>query len=101
VYLLFLNVFACSFVFTLIDFDFDFGWFSVASGRGDEESAGEEYEIREHVLADLEFGSQEEAGPLSFFFFFLFDLKRFHHDHHVNHFSVYNMKISLLDQCGG
>jgi hypothetical protein len=52
------------------------------------------------VLADLEFGSQEEAGPLSFLFFFFFsccffvlffwfDLIRFHHDHHAIHFSMF------------
>lgn len=34
-------------------------------GFGDEESAGEEYEVGEYVLEDLELGSPEEAG--SFF----------------------------------
>jgi hypothetical protein len=53
----------------LIDFDFDFGWFSVASGRGDEESAGEEYEAGEYVLEDLELGSPEKAGNLIYLFF--------------------------------
>lgn len=42
-------------------------WVSENPGGGDEESAGEEYEIGEYVLEDLEPGSTEEAG------FFVFD----------------------------
>lgn len=33
-------------------------------GASDEESAGEEHEAGEHVLADLEFGTPEKAGEL-------------------------------------
>lgn len=33
----------------------------MGSGGGDEEPAGEEHEIGEHVLEDLEFGQEEEA----------------------------------------
>jgi hypothetical protein len=39
-------------------------------GFGDEESAGEEYEIGEYVLEDLELGSSEKAG--SFLFIYMF-----------------------------
>ena len=35
-------------------------------GCGDEEPAREEHEAGEHVLEDLEFGPQEEAGVFSF-----------------------------------
>jgi hypothetical protein len=40
-------------------------------GRGDEESAGEEYEAGEYVLEDLELGSPEKAGNLIYLFFHL------------------------------
>lgn len=39
-------------------------------GFGDEDSTGEEYEIGEYVLEDLEFGSSEKAG--SFLFIYMF-----------------------------
>ena len=38
-------------------------------GFSDEEPPGEEYEVGEYVLEDLELGSPEKAG--SFFFFFI------------------------------
>ena len=42
-------------------------------GCGHQESTGEEHEIGEHVLADLEFGSPEKTGHI--YIFFIFDLK--------------------------
>lgn len=36
--------------------------FKCVSGSSDEESQGEEYEVGEYVLEDLELGSSEEAG---------------------------------------
>jgi hypothetical protein len=48
-------------------------WYIVGIvGCGDEESTGEEHQIGEFVLADLELGSPEEAGfrpPPRFLFF--------------------------------
>ena len=38
------------------------------TGCGHEEPAGEEHEAGEHVLEDLEFGPQEEAGIFSLSF---------------------------------
>ena len=38
-------------------------------GFSDEEPPGEEYEVGEYVLEDLELGSPEKAGSFFFFFF--------------------------------
>lgn len=43
----------------------------VVVGCGDEESAGEEHKIGEHVLEDLELGTEEEAGLDFWIFIFL------------------------------
>lgn len=37
-------------------------------GTSDEESTGEEYAVGEYVLADLEFGSPEEAGLIAYLY---------------------------------
>lgn len=55
--------------------------------RYGEEPGGEEHEVGEHVLADLEFGSQEEAGLFIYIiynFLFLFNLSsNVFHDRYV------------------